>query len=50
MYADSTNTQYAYDTSDGRNRLIWTKDHTGKVTIYGYGAEGLIWSKSGDEY
>lgn len=39
-----------YDTSDGRNRVAESIDGEGNVTIYGYGADGLVWSKSGDEY
>lgn len=47
-YADGV--KYIYDTSDGRNRVAESIDGEGNVTIYGYGADGLVWSKSGDEY
>lgn len=50
FYAASTNTKYTYDTSDGRNRLVWTIDHEYNVTTYAYGAEGLIWSLCDGEY
>lgn len=50
FYAAATNTKYTYDTSDGRNRLVWTIDHEYNVTTYAYGADGLIWSLCNGEY
>ena len=50
MTSETTSMQYTHDTSDGRNRLIWTKDQDNDVTIYGYGAEGIVWSLCNGEY
>ncbi len=50
MYFYHTNKRYTYDCSDGRHRLVWTDDHTTTETIYGYGADGLLWSMSEGEY
>lgn len=47
IYADGT--KYVYDTSDGKNRVAESIDGDGNIIIYGYGADGLVWSKSGDE-
>ena len=48
IYADGT--KYVYDTSDGKNRVAESIDGDGNIIIYGYGADGLEWTKSGDEY
>ena len=50
MYYYSTNMMYSWDSSDGRNRLVWTKDHLLNATIYGYGPEGLLWSLCNGDY
>lgn len=50
MTYETTSMQYTHDTSDGRNRLIWTKDQDNVETIYGYGADGIVWSLCNGEY
>lgn len=50
MTTETTSTLYTHDSSDGRNRLVWSKDEENVVTIYGYGADGLAWSVCDGEY
>ncbi len=50
MTTETTSTLYTHDSSDGRNRLVWSKDEDNVVTIYGYGADGLAWSVSNGVY
>ena len=50
MFYYSTNMMYTWDSSDGMNRLVWTKDHLLNTTIYGYGPDGLVWSLCDGNY
>ncbi len=50
MTSETSSMYYTHDTSDGRNRLIWTKDQDDVETIYGYGADGIVWSLCNGEY
>ena len=50
MSSQGISMTYTYDTSGGRNRLVWMEDQDNQGTVFVYGADGLMWSKSDGEY
>ena len=50
MSSQGISMTYTYDTSGGRNRLVWMEDQDSQGTVFVYGADGLMWSKSDGEY
>ena len=50
MSSQGISMTYTYDTSGGRNRVVWMEDQDNQGTVFAYGADGLMWSKSNGEY